>query len=90
MAEKIKLSEEEAQDLAWGDTDEYTHIDEEDLGSSRWTELVRTIVKRDSDGKLFAFIWQRGLTEYQEHEFYDCELVEVVVKTKTVEYYAEA
>ena len=89
MSEKIKLSEEEAQDLAWGDSEEYTHIDEEDLGSGRWTEVVRTIVKRDSDGKLFAFTWQRGLTEYQEHEFYDCKLVEVERKTKTIEYYAE-
>lgn len=89
MAERIKIDEEMAEELAWGDSAEYTHIDEEDRGSSRWTEVVRTIVKRESDGKLFAFIWQRGLTEYQEHEFYGCELVEVEVKTKTVEYYAE-
>lgn len=89
MAERIKIDEEMAQELAWGDTEEYTQVWEEDLGSGRWTEVVRTIVKRDSDGKLFAFTWQRGLTEYQENEFYGCELVEVEVKTKTVEYYAE-
>lgn len=87
----IKIDEHEAQDIAYGDHPDYLEVDEIEHDTSRWHMFVETIVKRESDGKLFSMEWQRGLTESQENEFYISELVEVERKTRTVEevYYEE-
>lgn len=44
-------------------------VDEIEGDSYRWTQSVQTII--DIDGELWAIDWQRGLTEYQENEFYN-------------------
>ena len=43
-------------------------IDEEELSEGRWHMIMLTIV--EFKGKLFGIEWGRGLTEYQENEFY--------------------
>lgn len=42
--------------------------DEEELYVGRWHMTMRTIV--EFKGNLFGIEWGRGLTEYQENEFY--------------------
>jgi hypothetical protein len=80
VANEITLSEPHSRLFAWGDLDGYTEVTTEDWDSRG----MRTICKRDSDGKLFAMDWERGLTEYQDHDYsdtiYEVEAVEVTIK----------
>ena len=65
------------------------HISEEGLGAGRWTEPTLTVVRAD-DGRYYRIRWARGLTENQENEFEDGELLRVFpveslkVKSKTL------
>lgn len=64
-------------------------ISQKSLGSGRWTEHMASTV-RAADGKYYRISWQRGLTEYQEDEYEDGEVLEVFpveslkVKSKTL------
>lgn len=64
------LDEYELKCLAYGDGDlgEYEWVDEVGCDSGRWLQLMKTIFRVGDD--LWAIPWQRGLTEYQENEFY--------------------
>lgn len=87
MAEKIKLTEDDACDIAFDCHTDYYKVHEQRHEARRWLQGVTTIVVRVADGKLFNLTWDRALTESQEHDFYGCELVEVErkVETKTIE-----
>ena len=76
------LNEEELQFLSTGfylskmknmideeDMNTITFIDEQDGSSGRWTRHKTTIFKVNND--LWGIHWKEGLTELQEHEFYD-------------------
>lgn len=60
-----KLTESELETLVY----EGNEIAEIEGDSYRWTQSVQTII--NIEGELWAIDWQRGLTEYQESEFYD-------------------
>ena len=60
-----KLSEREIKTLVYYG---YT-VDEIEGDSGRWTQHVSTII--NIDGELWEIDWDRGLTEYQENEFYN-------------------
>lgn len=60
-----KLNENEIATLVY----ERGEVDEIDGYSYRWTKSVETII--DIDGELWEIDWQKGLTEYQENEFYN-------------------
>lgn len=60
-----KLSEGEIKTLVYDGVE----VDEIKGYSGRWTQGVKTII--DIDGELWAIDWNRGLTEYQENEFYN-------------------
>ena len=60
-----KLSEREIKTLVYDGIE----VDEIEGDSGRWTQGVQTII--DIDGELWAIEWYRGLTEYQENEFYN-------------------
>lgn len=60
-----KLSEREIKTLVYDGVE----VDEIEGDSGRWTQGVQTII--DIDGELWAIDWDRGLTEYQENEFYN-------------------
>lgn len=51
------------------DMDTITFIDEQDGDSGRWTKHKTTIFKVNND--LWCVQWREGLTELQEHEFYN-------------------
>lgn len=59
------LSECELRELCWSD---YV-VDEIEGDDHRWQREIETII--DVDGQLYAIDWMRGLTEYQESEFWD-------------------
>lgn len=68
MLEKIdageKLSESELAELC---NEHSIWYQEGDKG--RWTKSIESIV--DLDGRYFSIIWECGLTEYQENEFWN-------------------
>ena len=72
-----KLSEGELKTLVYDGVE----VDEIEGDSGRWTQSVETII--DIDGDLWAIDWQRGLTEYQENEFYN-QPYKVVKKERQV------
>lgn len=85
MAKLTPLSEQDARDIVFDCHEDYRVVGQIGHENRRWAQQVDTIVRRESDGKLFRVSWDRGLTESQEHDFYGTGLVEVERKTKTVE-----
>lgn len=59
-----KLNEQELKTLVYDGCE----VDEIEGDCGRWTQGVQTIF--NIDGELWAINWDRGLTEYQENEFY--------------------
>lgn len=46
----------------------YTVLDREEVGSKRWTNVIQVVVEFP-DGRLFAWTYEEGATEYQENEY---------------------
>ena len=80
------LTEKELKYCAWGEVGKY--IDEEEGDSGRWTQSMSTIF--EIDGQLYCIDWKRGLTEYQENEYweqpYKVRREEKVITTTVVNY----
>lgn len=80
------LTEKELECCAWGDVGNF--IDEEEWCSGRWTQSMSTIF--EIEGQLYCIDWKRGLTEYQENEYwnqpYKVRREERVVTTTVVNY----
>ena len=49
---------------------------------NRWSRNVETIIEYKN--KYYSIIWEEGLTEYQDNQFYE-QPVEVIKKTKIIE-----
>lgn len=60
-----KFTEEELSDLRW----EFVEVDTQYGENHRWNRPATTIFRVED--RLFALDWWEGLTEMQEHEFYD-------------------
>ena len=60
-----KFNEDELQYMAF----DCIQKDEIEGDEHRWTRDVTTIF--ECDGRFFSIDWNRGLTEYQENEFYN-------------------
>lgn len=80
-----KLLEQVVNDDAEG----FHYVTEDFIEKTRWHELVRTVFKRESDGKLFMAWWRRAATEYQDSIYpdfaYECEpYTETVTKYRRV------
>lgn len=78
------LTEEEARAIIYDDGyDENIMLCEEiEGGETRWTRCMTTVFWYKD--KLYAIDWQRGLTECQEDEFWDCRPYRVEKRTKTI------
>lgn len=72
-------------DIVFDDDSEFRVVASDDVTDLRWHMLVNTFVERVSDGKFYRVVWNRGLTENQDHEFYEFDLVEVERKVRMVE-----
>lgn len=52
-------------------------LSETSMGRTKYGEMTDTVV-RANDGKLYRVDWVRGGTDYQEHDFFDSEVPEVL------------
>lgn len=89
----MKLSRQQAQDILYGETEDYELIEDIISGHNRWSVGHRLTVKQHSTGKFFRTYYSKGATEYQgESPFeYDeeVEFKEVVPTEVTVIVYKE-
>ena len=72
-----EFSEREIEELVW----EFPTVSTKYGENRRWSRSVDTIIK--VCGRLFCIPWEEGLTEYQEHEYYE-QPYEVVEQEKTI------
>lgn len=73
-----KFSERELSIMPW----EMNVVETIYGDNDRWTRPVQTVF--EVQGRLFALDWFQGLTENQEHEFFD-QPYEVEKRTKVIE-----
>lgn len=86
------LTEEDRAALAYGYNykgtkldDDYKEVTTEECEDDRWTRGMNTIFRLGED-EYWCIPWRKGLTEYQEDEFWDDPYrVKKVVKTIQVE-----
>jgi hypothetical protein len=70
----VTLTKVQAQELAWGgDVPGLEVVAEVGLGARRWSETMRVVFRSTEtpDAELWAFNWERALTEHQENEYPD-------------------
>ena len=88
---KIKLTVEETEAFAFGDTNDFTKVDQVCDYEGMYKDFVNctTICKQDATGKFYALDWNkytshygRGEHEFSSNEIYEVEEVEVVKVTK--------
>lgn len=81
------LLEKELKSLAFGceytekEIGDYEFVDEIEGKDNRWTKDMETIFRVGAD--YWCLPWRRGLTEYQENEFWD-QPYRVVPKTEQI------
>jgi hypothetical protein len=65
----MKLTQEQAQELAWGGAVEgLEYVAEVGMGARRWSETIRVVFVEVGKPELWAFEYEKGLTENQETE----------------------
>lgn len=81
------LVAKEVKDIVFEYTDEleYKIVDEISNGHGRWTEYMTTVFELCDNGKFYALDWDRGLTEYQENNFY-AQFAKPVEKKEVITY----
>lgn len=74
LVRKIKngeeLSEEELSDIAYECVRGFSDYIVEEEEDRRWFRSVSTFFKTD-DGRWFCLVWEKGLTEIQDDEFWE-------------------
>lgn len=88
----MKLSKQEAQEVIYGDSEDWTEITPENISSTgRWSTYKVQIFKHVPSDKLYKFNWSVGSTEMQDEgpfEYQDTyEPIEVVAVEKLVTVY---
>ena len=69
--EKLKLTNEQARDIVWGENDDFIEIRTKIIGTSRWSTIYEIVVQRKSDGKYFKDKYRVAATESQEESPYE-------------------
>lgn len=64
-------------------TEGFEVVDRQEGDARRWSQWVRIFIKAPS-GKFYEWGYDQGLTEYQENEYEDNRVREVIPKDKTV------
>jgi hypothetical protein len=65
----MKLTQEQAQELAWGGAVEgLEYVSEAGMGARRWSETIRVVFVESGKPELWAFEYEKGLTENQDTE----------------------
>lgn len=84
--EKLNLTKEQAEDILFGDNDEYKIISDKMVSKRRWSVVHSVVIQRKSDGKYFKDRYEVGATENQEqspYEYVEPNFTEVFPVTKT-------
>ena len=94
MAMKIYISEDEADDILFGDSEKYEKIKEIFVEKHRWYNAKEIIFKSKNSNKFYSVYYMEPATEYQEGQ--DCwetnsdgliECHEVIEKEKVIKVY---
>lgn len=86
----LKFDEEEFKRICYEDHDDFETIETIEGASHRWNREMTIIVKHIPNGLFYMGHYFSGLTEMQEDEFFDCELVRCKqVEIKTLEWMEE-
>jgi len=88
----VNLTKDQASELAWGGAVEgLEYVGEMGHGARRWTETMWVVFRKTDtpDAELWAFKYERGLTEGQETEIEACTAFRVEpVAVTTITYKA--
>lgn len=60
-----KFTEGEIHDMIW----DFKQVEEDEGCNHRWTQDITTVIQVGD--RYFRIDWQRGLTEYQENEYWN-------------------
>ena len=85
----MKVTVEEARNIAWDDSADFRMVEESVYDTSRWSIHKTGICEHIETNKFYELSWSVGATESQdegpfEYESGDIELYEVVQKEVTV------
>ena len=69
--EKLVLTNKEAKNIVFGDTDDYEIIQDRIVSHGRWSVTHEVVIQRLSDGKYFSDGYSVGATESQYESPYD-------------------
>lgn len=87
---KLELTKEEAQDIIWGDHENFEVVEDEIVGDRRWSIDHRIVIQRVSDKKFFADTYSVGATEMQDEgpwEYSEPNFMEVFPVEKVITVY---
>ena len=67
MTKVVYMSDDEALEIIWGDSEEYdTVVEESIIDQSRWSTFHEAVFLKKSDRTFWKGTWETGSTEYQE------------------------
>ena len=90
----IEVTKEQAREIVYGDSAEFTMISEEICSVSRWSIHYDGVCQHRETGKYYLISWETGATELQDEEPFDYEDGPVVLieaaptVVTTVKYFA--
>ena len=90
MKEKLEFDGEIGQQIAWGDSADFTLLEDKITSHGRWTVTHCVIVQRNTDFKYFRSYYSVGATECQDQQAYEYNKAvfeEVVPVQKTITVY---
>jgi hypothetical protein len=82
------LTKEQAQELVWGDSEDFEVIQTKIVDKSRWSIIKRCVFRRKGETQLYGVVYSVGATESQDEQLFEydgdqikCSRVkEIVVK----------
>lgn len=69
----MQFNKQDLIDICRDESEKYKVISEKTLDESRWHSTQQVIFQDPDTGKFFEAYYRRGLTEYQENEYYEGE-----------------
>jgi len=83
----MKVSKEEARDIIYDDSEDWSLVQKETVGTTRWSTMYLGYFLHIPTNTTYKLEWQQGSTESQDERPFDYtepELVEVVQRPKTI------
>lgn len=89
---KLTMTAEEARDVLYGDSTEYTVVEDKFIEATRWSLCSSLVIRRECDGTYWRTKYRTGATEYQDEQPFDYTdpvFVEVRPVKQTITVYEE-